>query len=265
MILDTLAQEAHLRVAKRKQERSLPSLRADAEALARTGERRNRAAMTFQEALRQPGLQLICECKKASPSKGLISPEYPYLEIARSYERGGAAAISCLTEPDHFLGRDQDLVDIAAETRLPILRKDFTVDPYQIYEARLLGASAVLLIAAILTPSQLKEYRELAESLGLDALVETHDEGEVDKALSAGAVLVGVNNRNLQDFTVDFTTCLRLRDQIPPDRVCVAESGVRSVENIRALKDHKVDAVLIGETLMRSSDIAATLQSFREG
>lgn len=202
--------------------------------------------------------------QKASPSKGLISPDFPYREIARAYEEGGAAAISCLTEPRHFLGRDAYLQEIARDVAIPVLRKDFTVDPYQIYEARTLGASAVLLIAAILTPSQLEEYRQIAESVGLDALVETHDAGEVETALRIGAVLIGVNNRNLQDFTVDFETCLRLRGGIPDDRICVAESGIRTPADIRRLKEAGVQAALIGETLMRSRDIGATLRSFRE-
>ena len=264
MILDTLAAEARQRVARRQRERSLPSLRADAEALVQAGDKRNRAVRTFGDALRQPGLQFIGECKKSSPSKGLLVPDFPYLDIARTYEAGGAAAVSCLTEPEHFLGDDRYLEEIAAAVTLPVLRKDFTVSPYQIYEARLLGASAVLLIAAILTPSELAGYRELAESLGLDALVETHEEKEVETALASGASLIGVNNRNLQDFTVDFETCLRLRDLIPLERVCIAESGVHTTADIRRLRVHGVDAVLIGEALLKSHDREGMLRSFQE-
>ena len=264
MILDVLADEARERVRERQQQVSAETIRRDAETLEARQEKRNRAAEGFAAALSRTGLSLICECKKASPSKGLIAPDFPYRKIARAYEEGGAAAISCLTEPRHFLGKDKYLQEIAAQAGIPVLRKDFTVDPYQIYEARTLGASAVLLIAAILTPSQLEEYRQIAESVGLDALVETHDADEVETALQTGAVLIGVNNRNLQDFTVDFETCLRLRGEIPEDRICVAESGIRTPADIRRLKEAGVQAALIGETLMRSRDIGATLQSFRE-
>ena len=219
---------------------------------------------SFAENLQRPGLNFICECKKASPSKGLISPEFPYLEIAKAYETGGAAAISCLTEPEYFLGSEDYLKDIASQVNLPVLRKDFTVSPYQIYEAKILGASAVLLICAILSPEQLQEFRLAAESVGLDALVETHDAGEVATALQSGAKIIGINNRNLKDFTVDINTCLQLRAEIPADRICIAESGIRDAENIRSLKAAGFNGVLIGETLMRSGDPEAMLRKLRE-
>ena len=210
--------------------------------------------VSLAASLQRPGLNFICECKKASPSKGLISPEFPYLEIAKAYEAGGAAAISCLTEPEYFLGADEYLQKIAAQVNLPVLRKDFTVSEYQIYEAKTLGAGAVLLICAILSPEQLQEFRLAAESVGLDALVETHDAGEVATALQSGAKIIGINNRNLKDFTVDINTCIELRKEIPADRICIAESGIRDAEEIRRLKAARFNGVLIGETLMRSGD-----------
>ena len=228
------------------------------------GQKSAKLTKRFQENLQRPGLNFICECKKASPSKGLISPEFPYLEIAKSYERGGAAAISVaspskglispefpyleiaksyerggaaaisvLTEPEYFLGSDVYLREIAAQVSLPVLRKDFTVSPYQIYEAKVLGADAVLLICAILSANQLEEYRLTAESVGLDALVETHDGWEIETALKSGARIIGINNRNLKDFTVDIGACLQLRKEIPEDRVCIAESGIRNEDDIR--------------------------------
>ena len=263
MILDTLAAAAQARVAKLEKQKSLAAVRAEAEQTAR-GETGSGAKRSFAENLRHSGLNFICECKKASPSKGLISPDFPYLEIAKAYERGGAAAISVLTEPEYFLGSDEYLKEIAAQVDLPVLRKDFTVSPYQIYEAKTLGASAVLLICAILSPEQLTEYRLAAESVGLDALVETHDAGEVETALQSGAKLIGINNRNLKDFTVDINTCLQLRAEIPEDCISIAESGIRDEEDIQRLKAEGFNGVLIGETLMRSGDPERMLRRLRE-
>ena len=263
MILDTLAAAAQARVAKLEKQKSLAAVRAEAEQIAR-GETGSGAKRSFAENLQRPGLNFICECKKASPSKGLISPDFPYLEIAKAYERGGAAAISVLTEPEYFLGSDEYLKDIAAQVDLPVLRKDFTVSPYQIYEAKNLGASAVLLICAILSPEQLTEFRLAAESVGLDALVETHDAGEVETALQSGAKLIGINNRNLKDFTVDINTCLQLRAEIPEDRICIAESGIRDEKDVRTLKERNFNGVLIGETLMRSGDPETMLRRLKE-
>ena len=295
MILDTLAAAAAERVAKLERQKSFAAVREEAEQIykkemqnaagvgplaaalpsdgatdttkagsAQFKKERRRHAPGFAEALRRPGLNFICECKKASPSKGLISSEFPYLDIAKAYEKGGAAAISCLTEPEYFLGSDKYLRDIAAQVSIPVLRKDFTVSAYQVYEAKLLGAKAVLLICAILSPAQLQEYRLAAESVGLAALVETHDADEIAVALQSGAGIIGINNRNLQDFSVDIGTCLRLRQEIPKDRICIAESGIRNDADIRNLKAKGFNGVLIGETLMRSGDPENELRKFRD-
>lgn len=213
--------------------------------------------------MRREGLAFICECKKASPSKGLIAEHFPYLEIARDYEHAGADAISVLTEPKYFLGRDSYLQEIAESVNVPCLRKDFTVDEYMIYEAKILGASAVLLIVSLLSPETLKDYIALCDSLGLSALVEAHDEDEVHQALDSGARVIGVNNRNLKDFSVDTANSARLRKLIPSDVVFVSESGVRNAEDVRKIRESGADAVLIGEALMRASDKRAMLAEFR--
>ncbi len=217
----------------------------------------------FKKAIKAEGVSFICEVKKASPSKGIIAEDFPYLSIARDYEKAGAAAISVLTEPDFFLGNGEYLKEIIRAVSVPTLRKDFIIDPYQIYEAKLWGASAVLLIAEILSEQKLKELISLSESLGLSALVESHSLPELRKSLSAGATIIGVNNRNLDTFDVDITTSIRLREYVPSDLVFVSESGISTREDIEALEKHGVDAVLIGETLMRSPDKAAALASLR--
>lgn len=221
--------------------------------------------ISFLEALKKPGMSYICEVKKASPSKGLIAPDFPYLDIAKEYEQAGASAISCLTEPFYFQGADRYLQEISQAVELPVLRKDFTVDEYMIYQAKAFGASAVLLICAILDNSQLKAFGKLAQDLGLDALVEAHDEWEADRALNLDAKIVGVNNRNLHDFTVDMGNSIRLRSMAPADTVFVSESGIKTAEDIRILYENKVDAVLIGETLMRSPDKKAALEALNAG
>ena len=221
--------------------------------------------ISFLEALKKPGMSYICEVKKASPSKGLIAPDFPYLDIAKEYEQAGASAISCLTEPFYFQGADRYLQEISQAVNIPVLRKDFTVDEYMIYQAKAFGASAVLLICAILDNSQLKAFGELAQELGLDALVEAHDQWEVDRALNLGAKIVGVNNRNLHDFTVDMGNSIRMRNMAPADTVFVSESGIKTAEDIRILYENKVDAVLIGETLMRSPDKKAALEALNAG
>ena len=221
--------------------------------------------ISFLEALKKPGMSYICEVKKASPSKGLIAPDFPYLDIAKEYEQAGASAISCLTEPFYFQGADRYLQEISQAVNIPVLRKDFTVDEYMIYQAKAFGASAVLLICAILDNSQLKAFGELAQDLGLDALVEAHDEWEADRALNLDAKIVGVNNRNLHDFTVDMGNSIRLRSMAPADTVFVSESGIKTAEDIRILYENKVDAVLIGETLMRSPDKKAALEALNAG
>lgn len=221
--------------------------------------------ISFLEALKKPGMSYICEVKKASPSKGLIAPDFPYLDIAKEYEQAGASAISCLTEPFYFQGADRYLQEISQAVNIPVLRKDFTVDEYMLYQAKAFGASAVLLICAILDNSQLKAFGELAQELGLDALVEAHDQWEVDRALNLGVKIVGVNNRNLHDFTVDMGNSIRLRNMAPADTVFVSESGIKTAEDIRILYENQVDAVLIGETLMRSPDKKAALGVLNAG
>ena len=217
----------------------------------------------FQQALKKPGVSFICECKKASPSKGLIAPNFPYLEIAKEYETAGADCISVLTEPKWFLGNDEYLKEIAEAVLIPCLRKDFTVDEYQIYQAKALGASAVLLICSVLTENQMKDYIRICDELGLSALVEVHDEQEVQTAINAGARIIGVNNRNLKDFSVDTDNSRRLRELIPPGVLFVSESGVRTAEDVETLRKIGADAVLIGETLMRASDKRAKLAELR--
>ena len=257
-ILDQLADYARLRVARDKENLPLEAVREAAEAMPRN------AILPFREAMEKPGLSFICEVKRASPSKGLIAKEFPYVDIARDYAAAGADCISCLTEPKWFLGSDEIFREIRAAVQTPMLRKDFTVDPYQIYQAKAMGADAVLLICAILDRAELVCYLNLCRDLGLTALVETHDEKEIDAAVAAGAELIGVNNRNLKDFTVDFGNAARLRDRIPPDRLYVAESGVRTPEDAASLRALGADGVLIGEMLMRAPDRAAMLRRLRE-
>lgn len=218
---------------------------------------------SFREALRQEPIALICEVKRASPSKGMISRDFPYLKIAREYEKAGASAISCLTEPFYFMGKSQYLREIANAVKIPILRKDFIVDEYMIYEARLLGASAILLICSILSPKKLKEYLDLAHALGLSALVETHSEEEIEIAVQAGAQIIGVNNRNLRDFSVDLNLSTRLRALVPKDRIFVSESGIKTPQDIQTLQENGVNAVLIGETLMKSGNITEEIRRLK--
>ena len=220
-------------------------------------------SVSFKDALAAEGMSFICECKKASPSKGLIAEEFPYLEIAKDYEAAGASAISVLTEPKWFKGDLKYLNEISSEVKIPTLRKDFTVSPYMIYEAYLNGASAVLLICSILDRKTLEEYIGIASSLGLDALVEAHDSDEVKMAIDAGAQIIGVNNRNLRTFEVNASTCLRLRKDVPENILFVAESGIKTREDIRILLENKVNAVLIGEALMTSSDKKAYLNKLK--
>lgn len=255
-ILDTIASHARERVAEKKKLRSAGELRALAESLPV-------GTFALEHALRKDGLSWICECKKASPSKGLIAPEFPYLQIAQAYEAAGADAISVLTEPKWFLGDDAYLQEIAASVSIPCLRKDFTVDEYMIYEAKLLGASAVLLICSILSLEEMRAYLAVCDRMGLSALVEAHDEHEVRMALDAGARILGVNNRNLKDFSVDTENSRRLRESIPPDVLFVSESGVKTAEDVRILREIGADAVLIGETLMRAPDKKAKLNELR--
>lgn len=256
-ILDKLADLSRER-AKREQETvSAEELREQAKALGKgNGE-------AFLSALKKPGISFICEIKKASPSKGLISPVFPYLKIAAAYEQAGADCISCLTEPEYFLGSDDIFREVREKVSLPMLRKDFTVCEYQLDQARVMGANAALLIVSLMDERTLTAYLEHCEELGIAALVETHDEEEIRKAVSAGAKIIGVNNRNLKDFSVDFGNAARLRDRIPPECIYVAESGVRTPEDVQRLRQIGADAALIGETLMRAEDPAETLKSLR--
>ncbi len=256
-ILDKLADLSRER-AKREQETvSAEELREQAKALGKgNGE-------AFLSALKKPGISFICEIKKASPSKGLISPDFPYLKIAAAYEQAGADCISCLTEPEYFLGSDDIFREVRKKVSLPMLRKDFTVSGYQLDQARVMGANAALLIVSLMDEKTLSAYLEHCEELGIAALVETHDEEEIRRAVSAGAKIIGVNNRNLKDFSVDFGNAARLRDRIPPECIYVAESGVRTPEDVQRLRQIGADAALIGETLMRAEDPAETLKSLR--
>ena len=255
-ILDQLADYARQRVRQANQTVPLDAVKEQALALPVQD-------FPFEKALRKDGLSFICECKRASPSKGLIAPDFPYLEIAKDYEAAGADCISVLTEPKWFLGRDSYLQDIAAAVSIPCLRKDFVVDPYLSYQAKILGASAVLLICSILSETQLNDFLGLCSRLGLSALVEAHDQAEVQTALRAGARIIGVNNRNLKDFSVDTDNSRRLRAMIPRDILFVSESGVRGPEDIEALRELGADAVLIGEALMRAPDRRAALAQMR--
>ena len=218
---------------------------------------------SFEKALRKDGLSFILECKKASPSKGLIASDFPYLKIAKEYEAAGADCISVLTEPKWFLGSNEYLKEIAKEVSIPCLRKDFTVDEYMIYEAKTLGASAVLLICSILSKGQIEEYLGICDDLGISAIVETHDEKEVETAVDAKARIIGVNNRNLKDFTVDSSNSKRLRELIPSDRIFVSESGLKTPEDVANIRRAGADAVLIGETVMRAADKAEALKILR--
>jgi indole-3-glycerol phosphate synthase len=219
----------------------------------------------FKKALSGEDIAIIAEVKKASPSKGLIAEDFDYLAIARDYEEAGASAISVLTEPYFFQGSNDYLSDIAKNVSIPILRKDFVVDEYMIWEAKALGASAILLIVSILDIVQLKKYLDLAHELGLSAIVETHDGDEIRRALTVGAEIIGVNNRNLQDFTVDIENSIDLRRCVSGDVVFISESGIKTVEDVNRLKENDVDAVLIGETLMKSDDKKAMIEELKNG
>lgn len=255
-ILDQLADHARERVSEAKRKISPKDLKQQALSM-------QKGSFAFEKALKKDGISFICECKKASPSKGLIAPEFPYLQIAEEYEAAGADCISVLTEPKWFLGSDKYLKEIADAVSIPCLRKDFTVDEYMIYEAKVLGASAVLLICSILGESEIREYLQICDEFGLSALVETHDEREVQMALDAGARMIGVNNRNLKDFSVNTDNSRRLRELIPSEVLFVSESGVQTAEDVAALRKIGADAVLIGETLMRAADKKAKLAELR--
>ena len=255
-ILNEIADFTRKRYEKRIAEKPLESVKTEALAMPKGN-------FEFEKALRKEGISFICEVKKASPSKGLIASDFPYLAIAKEYEDAGADCISCLTEPHWFLGSDEYLKEITAAVAVHVIRKDFTVSEYQIYEAKLLGASAVLLICALLDTKTIREYIEICDSLGISALVEAHDEAEVKSALAAGARIIGVNNRNLHDFSVDVNNSTRYRNMIAQDVVFVSESGITSRKDIEVLINNKTNAVLIGETLMKAENKAAMLKELK--
>lgn len=246
MILDKIIEATKIRVAQEKQVESPESVKAAALALP------SDTGFPFEAALRQQDFNFICEVKKASPSKGIIAEHFPYLDIAKEYEVAGAAAISVLTEPDFFKGDKKYLQEIASTVKIPVLRKDFIIDEYQIYQAKVWGASAILLICACLDVPTLTKFCELADSLGLSSLVEAHDEHEVQMAIDCGARIIGVNNRNLKDFTVDVQNSVRLRNLVQDDVIFVSESGLETPEDIQVLRDNNIGVALMGETFMRS-------------
>ena len=251
-ILEVIAEHSRERVRAAKEKLSLDVIR-EAALSSPAGD------FAFESALSREDLSFICECKKASPSKGVIADDFPYVKIAREYESAGADAISVLTEPKYFLGKNEYLREVSEAVNVPVLRKDFVVDEYMIYEAKILGASAVLLICAILEGSKLREYINICDTLGISALVEAHDESEIHTALGSGARIIGVNNRNLKDFTVDTSNSKRLRKIIPPEIIFVSESGIKTPEDVKAAQDFGANAILVGETLMKASDKRAML------
>ncbi len=255
-ILDEIAAYTKQRIEAAKQDISNEEIRQQAYEMPKGN-------FAFEKALRKSDIAFICECKKASPSKGLIEPNFQYLEIAREYEEAGADCISVLTEPKWFLGHDDYLRQIAAAVNIPCLRKDFTIDEYMIYQAKILGASAILLICSILNENDILRYIKICDELGLSALVEAHDENEIRTALNVGARIIGVNNRNLKNFTVDTGNSRRLRNLVPDNVIFVSESGVQSAEDIRILRDSGVNAVLIGETLMRAKNKKEKLEELK--
>ncbi|MFI3225971.1 MAG: indole-3-glycerol phosphate synthase TrpC [Clostridia bacterium] len=247
-VLDEIAQKTIVRINEKKSKLPLDKIKEIAENLSID------TSFPFEKALKCHDMAFICEVKKASPSKGLIAPDFPYVEIAKDYENAGASAISCLTEPFYFQGDDEYLREIVANVKIPVLRKDFTVDEYMIYEAKILGASAVLLICAILDDNQLESYFKIAESLGLSCVVEAHTEEEVLRAVKIGARIIGVNNRNLKNFHVDLNHSINLRTLVSNDVIFVSESGIKTQQDIQTLRLNNVNAVLIGETLMRADN-----------
>lgn len=263
MILDTIAQSAKRRVESAKAKVPLEELKS--QIFTNTGVKKfnSRQDFAFEKALRAKGISFICEVKKASPSKGIIAVDFPYKQIAAEYQTAGAAAISVLTEPEYFKGGDIYLKEISQLVSIPVLRKDFIVDKYQLYESKLMGADAVLLICALLDEKTLKKYIEICDGLGLSCLVEAHTSQEVLMALKAGARVIGVNNRNLKTFKVDINNCILLRDLVPKDIIYVAESGIQSRQDIERLESVGIDAVLIGETLMKSKDKKAMLLNLK--
>ena len=259
VMLDEIVEKTKLRIDEEKKIKSLDDLKA--EVLSKEIE----MDFPFKKALSAPDISIIAEVKRASPSKGLIAEDFDYVKIAKEYEEAGASAISVLTEPYFFLGSDDYLSDIAQNVSIPILRKDFVIDEYMIWQAKAFGASAILLIVSILDTVQLKKYLDLAHDLGLSAIVETHDASEISTAMIVGAEIIGVNNRNLNDFTVDIENSINLRRCVSGDVVFSSESGIKTKEDVTRLKENNVDAVLIGETLMKSDDKKSMISELKNG
>ena len=257
MILDDIAAATRKRIAQEKSLLSYDVIKMKAESM------ENKTGFPFEEALKIGDIHFICEVKKASPSKGVIAEDFPYLQIAMEYEKAGASCISVLTEPDFFKGSNSYLTEIKEKVTIPVLRKDFTIDPYQIYQAKVLGADCILLICTLLDKETIKQYIEICDQLGLSALVEVHDEEELKDAISAGARMIGVNNRNLKTFEVDIRNSERLRRLVPEHILFIAESGIKTSSDIDVLRQAKVNGVLIGETLMRSEDKEKMLKNLR--
>jgi len=257
MILDEIVHKTNIRISKLKQNKSINDIKSESELMSVN------TNFPFEKALKSNDISFICEVKKASPSKGLISQDFQYLTIAKEYENAGASAISVLTEPDFFLGNNKYLSEISNIVNIPVLRKDFIIDSYQIYESKCIGASAILLICSLLDTNTIKQYISIADSLGLSALVEAHNETEVESAIKAGARIIGINNRNLKTFKVDINNSIRLRSMVPDNILFVSESGIRTPKDIETLRNIKADAVLIGETLMCSKDKKKQLEILR--
>jgi indole-3-glycerol phosphate synthase len=260
MILDDIAASTRIRVDKKKSEIPFETVKSQALEMAKRESVHN---FPFEKAIAEGDISFICEVKKASPSKGVIAEDFPYLEIAKDYEKAGANCISVLTEPEYFKGEDRFLKEINETVSIPTIRKDFIIDSYQIYEAKLLGASCVLLIAALLDTDTIREYKAICDELGLSALVEAHDEKELQSAINAGARMIGVNNRDLKTFTVDIHNSTRLRNLVPKEILFVAESGIKTAEDIQVLREAGVNGVLVGETLMRSKNKKEMLDELR--
>lgn len=247
MILEQIANDTKLRVKKEKEENSLEEVKRKALSM-------KKGNFEFEKAINENDISFICEVKKASPSKGVIAKSFPYVEIAKEYEKAGATCISVLTEPKYFMGSKHYLKEISHNVSIPLIRKDFVIDEYMIYDAKIHGASCVLLICSLLDAMTLKKYIGICDELGLSALVEAHDKEEIEKALLAGARIIGVNNRDLKTFSVDINNSIRLRKFVPKDIIFVAESGIKTNEDIINLRKANVNAVLIGETFMRAEN-----------
>lgn len=262
MILNKIAEVSRQRVMKKKQVLPLNELIIKSNNSKNEG-KDAKEDFAFEKALKRDEFSLICEVKKASPSKGIINKEFPYLDIALKYEKAGATAISVLTEPKFFQGSDRYLSEISKHVSIPVLRKDFIIDEYQIYEAKMIGADAVLLICSLLSDEILKDFIKLSNKLGMSSLVEAHSKDEIEKAIKAEARVIGVNNRNLKTFDVDINNCIELRSEVPDDIIFVAESGITSSEDIRMLKKNNINVALVGEALMRSNDIEEKIREWR--